>query len=83
MIWLDKSGKLNFCPVFKGVYLNSLRRVFPHERLPNWLGAPAIQLFSIFTNFEKSSPSQKPLEDHLRMGQNLNAQTLSMPAPFL
>ena len=29
----------------------------------------------------QSSPSQQPLEDHLRMGQNVNTETLSMSAP--
>ena len=31
----------------------------------------------------QSSPSQQTLEDHLRMGQNVNTETLSMSAPFL
>ena len=31
----------------------------------------------------QSSPSQQPLEDHLRMGQNVNTETLSMSAPNL
>ncbi len=30
----------------------------------------------------QSSPSQQPLEDHLRMGQNVNTETLSMSAPY-
>ena len=30
----------------------------------------------------QSSPSQQPLEDHLRMGQNVNSETLSMSAPI-
>ena len=29
----------------------------------------------------KSSPSQKPLEDALRMGQSMNTSTLSMSTP--
>jgi hypothetical protein len=29
----------------------------------------------------QSSPSQQPLEDYLRMGQNVNTETLSMSAP--
>ena len=29
----------------------------------------------------QSSPSQKPLEDALRMGQSMNTSTLSMAAP--
>ena len=31
----------------------------------------------------QSSPSQQPLVDHLRMGQNVNTETLSMSAPNL
>jgi hypothetical protein len=31
----------------------------------------------------QSSPSQQPLEDNLRMGQNINTETLSMSAPYL
>ena len=30
----------------------------------------------------QSSPSQKPLEDALRMGQSMNTSTLSMSAPL-
>jgi len=30
----------------------------------------------------QSSTSQQPLEDHLRMGQNVNTETLSMSAPY-
>jgi hypothetical protein len=29
----------------------------------------------------QSSPSQQPLEDHLRMGQNVNTENLSRPDP--
>jgi len=29
----------------------------------------------------QSPPSQQPLEDSLRMGQNVNTETLSMSAP--
>ena len=31
----------------------------------------------------QSPPSQQPLEDSLRMGQNVNTETLSMSAPFI